>query len=67
MTSKRQMKLGAFLYPTGHHVAAWRHPQANARAGIDIEHYKLLAWACVATISTCFHALPFDTRRSSSR
>jgi N-acetyl-S-(2-succino)cysteine monooxygenase len=43
MTSKRQMKLGAFLYPTGHHVAAWRHPQANARAGIDIEHYKLLA------------------------
>ena len=22
----RQIKLGAFLMQTGHHIAAWRHP-----------------------------------------
>ncbi len=33
----RQMKLGAFLWATGHHIAAWRHPQAHATAGIDID------------------------------
>ncbi len=29
--TKRQMKLGAFMYPGGHHVAAWRHPDVSAR------------------------------------
>jgi alkanesulfonate monooxygenase SsuD/methylene tetrahydromethanopterin reductase-like flavin-dependent oxidoreductase (luciferase family) len=31
--SKReeQMRLGAFLYPGGHHVAAWLHPEAQAK------------------------------------
>jgi len=38
-----QLKLGAFLYPTGHHVAAWRHPQAQADAGVNFAHYKQLA------------------------
>ena len=23
----------------GHHIAAWRHPDAYARAGVDIEHF----------------------------
>lgn len=41
--TKRQIKLGAFLYPTGHHVAAWRHPQAQADAGVNIKHYRELA------------------------
>lgn len=41
--SKRQMKLGAFLWATGHHIAAWRHPQAHVTAGIDIDHYIQLA------------------------
>ncbi|SNB71118.1 FMN-dependent oxidoreductase, nitrilotriacetate monooxygenase family [Arboricoccus pini] len=40
---KKQMKLGAFLYPTGHHVAAWRHPQAAANAGSSIAHYREIA------------------------
>ncbi|PKP85331.1 MAG: nitrilotriacetate monooxygenase [Alphaproteobacteria bacterium HGW-Alphaproteobacteria-2] len=41
--TKRQMHLGAFLYPTGHHVAAWRHPNAQADAGVNIAHYRHLA------------------------
>ena len=39
----RQLKLGAFLMATGHHVAAWRHPQVPADAGLDFAHYKRLA------------------------
>jgi FMN-dependent oxidoreductase (nitrilotriacetate monooxygenase family) len=34
-----KMKLGAFLMAGGHHIAAWRHPGAYARAGVDIEHF----------------------------
>ncbi|GLS39053.1 monooxygenase [Mesorhizobium tianshanense] len=41
--SGRQMKLGAFLWATGHHIAAWRHPQAHVTAGVDIDHYIQLA------------------------
>jgi len=32
-----QLKLGAFLYFTGHHVAAWRHPEAWA--GDQLKHF----------------------------
>lgn len=39
----RQLKLGAFLMATGHHVAAWRHPEVPANAGLDFKHYKHLA------------------------
>ncbi|MEY4091330.1 MAG: hypothetical protein RLZZ496_512, partial [Pseudomonadota bacterium] len=35
-----KMRLGAFFNPTGHHVASWRHPEAQADAGINFEHYK---------------------------
>ncbi|TIW51298.1 MAG: nitrilotriacetate monooxygenase, partial [Mesorhizobium sp.] len=41
--SPRQMKLGLFLWATGHHIAAWRHPKAHVTAGIDIGHYIQLA------------------------
>ncbi len=34
-----QMKLGAFLMAGGHHIAAWRHPDAVADAGVDIDHF----------------------------
>ncbi len=40
---RRQMKLGAFLWATGHHIAAWRHPKAHVMAGVDIDHYIKLA------------------------
>jgi N-acetyl-S-(2-succino)cysteine monooxygenase len=39
MSSKAQMRLGAFFNPTGHHVASWRHPRAQADAGINFQHY----------------------------
>lgn len=39
----RQMKLGAFLMATGHHVAAWRHPEVPADAGLSFKQYKHLA------------------------
>ncbi|SDW90586.1 FMN-dependent oxidoreductase, nitrilotriacetate monooxygenase family [Pseudomonas syringae] len=42
-TTARQMKLGAFLMATGHHVAAWRHPDVPAGAGLDFKHYRHLA------------------------
>ncbi len=38
-----KIRLGAFLYPTGHHVAAWRHPDAQADAGANFAHYVRLA------------------------
>jgi FMN-dependent oxidoreductase (nitrilotriacetate monooxygenase family) len=40
---KRQIHLGAFLYPTGYHVAAWRHPDVPADAGINFDHFTQLA------------------------
>ncbi|HZZ12922.1 MAG TPA: LLM class flavin-dependent oxidoreductase [Paraburkholderia sp.] len=40
---KRQIKLGAFLMETGHHIAAWRHPDAHAGGGLDFAHYAEVA------------------------
>lgn len=42
-TENRQLKLGAFIMATGHHIAAWRHPDADADAGHSIDHYRGLA------------------------
>jgi FMN-dependent oxidoreductase (nitrilotriacetate monooxygenase family) len=39
MSRDGQMRLGAFFNPTGHHVASWRHPRAQADAGINFKHY----------------------------
>ena len=33
------MKLGAFFHPTGNHVAAWLHPDAQIDAGTNFRHY----------------------------
>jgi FMN-dependent oxidoreductase (nitrilotriacetate monooxygenase family) len=43
-----ELRLGAFLYPTGHHIAAWRHPHARADAGSNFRHYVQLAEAAEA-------------------
>jgi FMN-dependent oxidoreductase (nitrilotriacetate monooxygenase family) len=37
------MRLGAFIMATGHHIAAWRHPDAAVNAGHNIDHYRDLA------------------------
>jgi alkanesulfonate monooxygenase len=38
-----QMVLGVFFNHTGHHVASWRHPGAQADAGVNLRHYIELA------------------------
>ena len=38
-----RMHLGMFFNHTGHHIASWRHPNAQADAGINIDHYVRLA------------------------
>ncbi len=43
MAERSQLRLGAFLYPTGHHIDAWRHPDAQADAGSNFAHYVELA------------------------
>src|SRR6202049_4343708 len=46
MSGKGQMRLGAFFNPPGHHVASWRHPRAQADAGINFQHYLKIARTC---------------------
>jgi FMN-dependent oxidoreductase (nitrilotriacetate monooxygenase family) len=45
MSEQRQMKLGAFMYPGGHHVAAWRHPDVSAFATTDFSYRVKFAQA----------------------
>ncbi|MGY2047861.1 LLM class flavin-dependent oxidoreductase [Methylobacterium sp. JK268] len=40
------MRLGAFFYATGHHVAGWRHPSSEADGGLNLERY--VGWARTA-------------------
>lgn len=39
MTKQKKIKLGAFLPAPGHHVAAWRHPNAVPNGGQNFEYY----------------------------
>jgi FMN-dependent oxidoreductase (nitrilotriacetate monooxygenase family) len=38
-----EMKLGMFFWPAGHHLAAWRHPEATADAGQNMPHMIAVA------------------------
>ncbi|MEF3304564.1 LLM class flavin-dependent oxidoreductase [Paenibacillus sp. GYB003] len=40
---ERKLHLNAFLAASGHHEAAWRHPDARPERGLDIHHYARLA------------------------
>ncbi|MGC4251858.1 MAG: LLM class flavin-dependent oxidoreductase [Sphingobium sp.] len=40
---KEQIRLGAFLMTCGHHIAAWRHPDAQANAGVSLRHFLEVA------------------------
>jgi N-acetyl-S-(2-succino)cysteine monooxygenase len=42
-TREGQYRLGAFLQNTGHHIASWRHPDAQADAGENFAHYRQIA------------------------
>ena len=39
----RQLHLNAFLMGTGHHEAAWRHPDSRPQDTLDARHYARLA------------------------
>jgi alkanesulfonate monooxygenase len=39
----RNMKLGLFIRPCGHHIASWRHPRAQADAGVNFPHFVAMA------------------------
>ncbi|MFI6368383.1 LLM class flavin-dependent oxidoreductase [Nocardia sp. NPDC050630] len=36
----RQLSLNAFIYPSGHHEAAWRHPQSRPDRIYDVGYYQ---------------------------
>lgn len=52
-STRRQLSLGAFVMATGHHVAAWRHPQVVADP-LDLASYRETARIAEAA---CFDAL----------
>lgn len=63
----RQMKLGLFLAPGGHHMAAWRHPQAYP-AGFGIKSYVAAAQTAErGCFDMLFVADVFSTTASGSR
>ena len=35
----RQLHLGVFIYPGGHHIAAWRHPDMQAERITELDYY----------------------------
>ena len=37
---ERQLSLNAFIYPTGHHEAAWRHPDTEPERIYDVSYYQ---------------------------
>jgi FMN-dependent oxidoreductase (nitrilotriacetate monooxygenase family) len=39
----RELHLNAFLMEAGHHEAAWRLPESDPGAGLDVRHYVRLA------------------------
>lgn len=43
MPTRGRMILGAYVNPSGHHVASWRHPRAQADAHTSIDHYLEVA------------------------
>lgn len=57
MDCGRKMRMGAFLYPTGHHLAAWRHPNSTADAGMNIGHYIEMAQLAGRGYSICSSSL----------
>ncbi|MGP3970643.1 LLM class flavin-dependent oxidoreductase [Streptomyces sp. 6N223] len=39
----RQLRLNLFIYPGGHHEAAWRHPASRPERIMDITYYQEIA------------------------
>jgi alkanesulfonate monooxygenase SsuD/methylene tetrahydromethanopterin reductase-like flavin-dependent oxidoreductase (luciferase family) len=43
MMSNRQLSLNFFIYPDGHHEAAWRHKASTTNRILDVTYYQELA------------------------
>ena len=43
MASSRQLTLNLFIYPGGHHEAAWRYKGSEPKRAFDIGYYQELA------------------------
>ena len=43
MSARRQLHLNAFIMESGHHEAAWRLPESDPYATLDVGHFQNLA------------------------
>jgi len=43
MSDRRQLALNLFIYPGGHHEAAWRYKGSSADRILDVSFYQELA------------------------
>ncbi|GAA5236510.1 LLM class flavin-dependent oxidoreductase [Verticiella sediminum] len=39
----KQLHLGLFIYPGGHHIAGWRHPSVDAAGLSGLDYYRTMA------------------------
>ncbi|MGW0183882.1 LLM class flavin-dependent oxidoreductase [Nocardia sp. NPDC003345] len=57
MSEPRRLSLNAFIYPAGHHEAAWRHPASRPDRIYDVTYYQEIArTAEAATFDAVFFA-----------
>ncbi|MDR3535750.1 MAG: LLM class flavin-dependent oxidoreductase [Acetobacteraceae bacterium] len=42
----QQLHFGLFIYPGGHHIAAWRHPDAASEQVTELDYFRRCALAC---------------------
>ncbi|MDL9936695.1 LLM class flavin-dependent oxidoreductase [Gordonia sp. ABSL1-1] len=48
MSVQRQLHLNAFIYPAGHHEAAWRHPRTQPHRIFDADYFQQIGRAAEA-------------------
>ncbi|MEA2808187.1 MAG: hypothetical protein QOJ17_2328, partial [Rhodospirillaceae bacterium] len=41
--AERQLHLGVFTYPGGHHIAGWRHGSVQPREILGYDYYRRMA------------------------
>jgi N-acetyl-S-(2-succino)cysteine monooxygenase len=57
MTTSRQLNLNAFIHDIGHHESAWRLPESDPLATVDVRHYiKVAQLAEQGTFDSIFFA-----------
>jgi alkanesulfonate monooxygenase SsuD/methylene tetrahydromethanopterin reductase-like flavin-dependent oxidoreductase (luciferase family) len=46
MYISKHLHFGLFIYPGGHHIAAWRHPKAASEQVTELDYFRRCALAC---------------------